>query len=199
MSVSVLFILGHMREAGREGGHHGGTGDNCGHRSRHGILRLRLAGPNESLALLMRDGGATLFHCRLHTYGIVLQGHVGSDGADSGRNPRITVPTGAIRSGDRDERRRAGRCSGGPPETVSGTLSGRSVTIVRRQNLGLEVASIRREEIVTVKSLHGFLGDLLSLLEQAKIPYIVRGSIASTYYGRSRATQHVDLVIDPDP
>lgn len=34
-------------------------------------------------------------------------------------------------------------------------------------------------------------------LEQAAIPYMVAGSFASTYYGHPRATQDVDMVIDP--
>jgi hypothetical protein len=49
-----------------------------------------------------------------------------------------------------------------------------------------------------VKSLHDFLSELVSLLEAARIPYMVTGSIASTYYGRPRATQDIDLVIDPE-
>ena len=36
-------------------------------------------------------------------------------------------------------------------------------------------------------------------LEAASIPYMVAGSHASSYHGQPRATQDVDLVIDPSP
>ncbi|MBN1836035.1 MAG: hypothetical protein JW820_09310 [Spirochaetales bacterium] len=49
-----------------------------------------------------------------------------------------------------------------------------------------------------MKSLHDFLGELTGLLEEAGIPYMLTGSIASTFYGRPRATQDVDLVVDPN-
>jgi hypothetical protein len=39
----------------------------------------------------------------------------------------------------------------------------------------------------------------IRVLEQASIPYMVAGSIASSYHGRPRATHDADLVIDPDP
>lgn len=37
----------------------------------------------------------------------------------------------------------------------------------------------------------------LALLERAGIPYMVTGSIASTYHGEARATRDLDIVIDP--
>lgn len=47
------------------------------------------------------------------------------------------------------------------------------------------------------------LRDLLELvagaLEGAGIPYMVVGSLASTFHGEPRATQDVDIVIDPQP
>ena len=39
----------------------------------------------------------------------------------------------------------------------------------------------------------------LAHLERAAIPYMVTGSIASTYYGEARATRDLDIVIDPSP
>jgi len=48
-----------------------------------------------------------------------------------------------------------------------------------------------------VKSLHDFLREVVALTEGAGVPYMLTGSIASTYYGRPRATQDIDLVIDP--
>jgi len=38
---------------------------------------------------------------------------------------------------------------------------------------------------------------VVELLNDAQIPYMVTGSIASTFHGPSRATQDIDLVIDP--
>jgi hypothetical protein len=37
----------------------------------------------------------------------------------------------------------------------------------------------------------------LTHLERAAIPYMVTGSIASTYHGEARATRDLDIVIDP--
>jgi hypothetical protein len=42
-----------------------------------------------------------------------------------------------------------------------------------------------------------FLRKLISLLERAAIPYMVAGSLGSSFYGRPRATQDVDVVIAP--
>jgi hypothetical protein len=39
----------------------------------------------------------------------------------------------------------------------------------------------------------------LAHLERASIPYMVTGSIASTYHGEARATRDLDIVIDPSP
>jgi len=39
----------------------------------------------------------------------------------------------------------------------------------------------------------------LAHLERAAIPYMVTGSIASTYHGEARATRDLDIVIDPSP
>ena len=43
-----------------------------------------------------------------------------------------------------------------------------------------------------------FLGKTHELLKEAGIPSMISGSIASTYYGRPRATQDIDVVIDPE-
>ena len=42
-----------------------------------------------------------------------------------------------------------------------------------------------------------FLARLTALLDTAKIPYMIAGSFASTFHGVARATQDLDLVIDP--
>jgi hypothetical protein len=43
------------------------------------------------------------------------------------------------------------------------------------------------------------LGRVLALLERLSIPYMVTGSIATSYHGRPRATHDADVVIDPTP
>lgn len=47
-----------------------------------------------------------------------------------------------------------------------------------------------------MKSQAEFLKDIVTSLEQAEIPYMVSGSISSTFYGRPRSTQDVDIVIE---
>lgn len=42
-----------------------------------------------------------------------------------------------------------------------------------------------------------FLARLTALLDAAGIPYMVAGSFASTFHGVARATQDLDLVVDP--
>jgi hypothetical protein len=42
-----------------------------------------------------------------------------------------------------------------------------------------------------------FLARLVALLEAAGIPHMVAGSFASTFHGVARATQDLDLVVDP--
>lgn len=42
------------------------------------------------------------------------------------------------------------------------------------------------------------LREATALLDDDRIPYMISGSIASTYYGRARATQDVDIIIDAD-
>ena len=46
-----------------------------------------------------------------------------------------------------------------------------------------------------MKSQAEFLGEIASLLDEAQVRYMVTGSIASTYHGRPRATQDVDVVV----
>lgn len=43
------------------------------------------------------------------------------------------------------------------------------------------------------------LAAALTHLERAAIPYMVTGSVASTYHGEARATRDLDIVIDPSP
>ena len=43
------------------------------------------------------------------------------------------------------------------------------------------------------------LGRVVTLLERRSIPYMVTGSIATSYHGRPRATHDADVVIDPRP
>jgi hypothetical protein len=42
------------------------------------------------------------------------------------------------------------------------------------------------------------LATVIGLLDRAGIPYMVTGSLASSYHGEPRATRDVDIVIDPD-
>jgi hypothetical protein len=44
---------------------------------------------------------------------------------------------------------------------------------------------------------NAFLARIVALLDAANIPYMVSGSFASTYHGVPRATQDLDVVIDP--
>jgi hypothetical protein len=46
-----------------------------------------------------------------------------------------------------------------------------------------------------VKTQSQFLREILAALEQCDIAYMVSGSISSTYYGRPRSTQGVDIVV----
>lgn len=46
-------------------------------------------------------------------------------------------------------------------------------------------------------SLARFLSTIVRLLEAAGIPHMLTGSLASAYYGTPRATQDIDLVVDP--
>ena len=42
-----------------------------------------------------------------------------------------------------------------------------------------------------------FLLDTIGRLRAAGIPYMVAGSLASSFHGEPRATQDIDVVIDP--
>jgi len=48
-------------------------------------------------------------------------------------------------------------------------------------------------------SLAKFLREVVEILEDAGVPHMLTGSLASAYYATPRATQDVDLVIDTDP
>ena len=48
-------------------------------------------------------------------------------------------------------------------------------------------------------SQNEFLNNIISALAKSKIPYMVSGSFASSFHGRPRATNDVDIVIDPAP
>lgn len=43
----------------------------------------------------------------------------------------------------------------------------------------------------------GLLADVVARLERSGVPYMITGSIASSYHGEPRATHDVDIVIDP--
>lgn len=43
------------------------------------------------------------------------------------------------------------------------------------------------------------VGTVVRQLRTASIPYMVTGSVASSYYGEPRATRDLDIVIDPGP
>lgn len=46
-------------------------------------------------------------------------------------------------------------------------------------------------------SFEALLADLIPRLDRAVVPYMVTGSLASSYYGEPRSTRDVDIVIDP--
>ena len=48
-------------------------------------------------------------------------------------------------------------------------------------------------------TLAELLAEIGRRLTQARIPYMVTGSIASSYHGEPRATRDIDIVIDPTP
>jgi hypothetical protein len=43
------------------------------------------------------------------------------------------------------------------------------------------------------------LSDLVRVLERLGVPYMVSGSVASSYHGRPRLTHDADIIIDPTP
>jgi hypothetical protein len=43
------------------------------------------------------------------------------------------------------------------------------------------------------------LASVIGLLERSAVPYMVTGSLASSYHGEPRATRDADIVIDPSP
>jgi hypothetical protein len=43
------------------------------------------------------------------------------------------------------------------------------------------------------------LASIIERLDRVGIPYMVTGSLASSYHGEPRATRDVDIVIDPEP
>jgi hypothetical protein len=49
-----------------------------------------------------------------------------------------------------------------------------------------------------MKTQFEFLWELISALDRAGISHMITGSLASTYYGRPRTTQDVDLVIESE-
>jgi hypothetical protein len=47
-------------------------------------------------------------------------------------------------------------------------------------------------------TLGGLLAAAIKLLERSRVPYMITGSLASTYHGEPRSTRDIDIVIDPD-
>ena len=48
-------------------------------------------------------------------------------------------------------------------------------------------------------TLASFLQRVISILEEAEIPYMLTGSLATAYYAVPRATQDVNLVVEVSP
>jgi hypothetical protein len=44
-----------------------------------------------------------------------------------------------------------------------------------------------------------FLQRVISVLEEAEVPYMLTGSLAAAYYAVPRATQDIDLVVEVSP
>lgn len=47
-------------------------------------------------------------------------------------------------------------------------------------------------------SLAAFLQEVVGVLEAARVPYMLTGSLAAAYYATPRATQDIDVVVAPD-
>lgn len=47
-------------------------------------------------------------------------------------------------------------------------------------------------------SLTSFLTTIVNALEAAEIPFMLTGSLAAAFYGAPRATQDIDLIIEPE-
>ena len=43
------------------------------------------------------------------------------------------------------------------------------------------------------------LGRVVGILDKLAIPYMLTGSVATSYHGRPRATHDADIVVDPTP
>ena len=43
------------------------------------------------------------------------------------------------------------------------------------------------------------LAEIIGQLDRAGVPYMVTGSIASSYHGEPRATRDIDIVVDTTP
>jgi hypothetical protein len=48
-------------------------------------------------------------------------------------------------------------------------------------------------------NLSTLLAATIAHLDQAAVPYMITGSVASSYHGEPRATRDLDIIIDPDP
>ena len=48
-------------------------------------------------------------------------------------------------------------------------------------------------------TFEGLVADVVGRLDEAGIPHMLTGTIASSWYGEPRATQDLDVVIDPSP
>ena len=59
------------------------------------------------------------------------------------------------------------------------------------------LASPRSRRALTVK--HEILARVTGLLDIIGIPYMIAGSLASSFHGRPRTTHNADIVIDPGP
>ena len=73
----------------------------------------------------------------------------------------------------------------------------------RRRRPGPPRASVgrrraRRTRAQTPLSFAALLADVIPRLDRAGVPYMVTGSLASSYYGEPRSTRDLDIVIDPD-
>ena len=44
-----------------------------------------------------------------------------------------------------------------------------------------------------------FLSTIVGLLDDAGVPHMLAGSMASTFHGEPRMTRDIDMVIDPTP
>jgi len=66
------------------------------------------------------------------------------------------------------------------------------------RELGAGLRTVVGDRRLFAVTLMGLLAEAIGSLERARVPYMITGSIASTYHDEPRSTRDIDVVIDPD-